>query len=109
MIVRYNNEDLELRYSLRIYIIYENIMETSDIKEDYTTLLTLLYSTLVATLQYHRKKIDMDYQDFLDWVDDNGGIKLVTDFSTWFSKQAAIQMDMVNIDPNDKQEDLKKN
>ena len=95
MKVKYKDKEIELHYSLRIYMIYENIMGETPAKEDYMTLVTLMFATLVGTLQRNREPIDIDYQGFLDWIDDNGGIKLLMEFSRWFSDEAMKQMDLI--------------
>ena len=104
MKVKFNGKEIELRYSLRIFIIYENLMDGSEIKDDYLSLITLLYSTLVATLQYKREPINIDYQSFIDWIDDNGGIGLITEFTKWFNAQSATQMNLIG-QPEDKQDE----
>ena len=95
MVVKYKGEDLELRYTLRIYLIYENIMGKAVETTDYSTMVTLLYATLVATLQYQRKQIDLPYQDFLDWIDENGGLVLISKFGKWFAEQVNIQAELI--------------
>jgi len=80
-----NGEELELVYSFRINLFYEEISNKS---LDFTSLsandlVNLFYSTVIASLQ-KAKRPNITMLEFLDVVDDNGGEKAIVDFSNWF-------------------------
>lgn len=93
MKVSINNKELELRYSMRIYIIYEAMMDKSIEPQDFdktTNVITLLYATILATMQYNRESEKLSWDDFMDWVDEQGP-QILFDFATWFSKTVEAQ------------------
>jgi hypothetical protein len=80
-----NGEELELVYSFRINLFYEEISNKS---LDFTSLsandlVNLFYSTVIASLQ-KAKRPNITMLEFLDVIDDNGGEKVIVDFSNWF-------------------------
>lgn len=92
-----NLKDLELRYSMRMYIIYENIMGksmtfTSD--TSYTSLIVLFYAAIMATLQRENKSITFTYDEYMDWLDDNEPQTLITEFSKWFTEKVTESIKM---------------
>ena len=106
MTININNQDIELRYSLRIFLIYENITKSSLDYNNITmsNLIDLFYATIIGTLQ-HAKKDFIKYEDYLDWLDENGGEKILADFSTWFLNTILAQQDIA--DNNIKEEKQK--
>lgn len=111
MKITYNNEEFELHYSMRIYIIYENMMDKTVQPEDfysYTSIVSLFYAAVVATLQYNKKNIQIEYNEFIDWIDENGGVAFVNKFGEWFAKQVNVQMNLVPTQPETKGASKKK-
>ena len=53
---------------------------------NFSSLMRLFYSTVVASLQYNREELDITWEDFNDYVDENGGFSLLKDFGDWFAK-----------------------
>ena len=101
MILKINNEDLELVYSFRSSIYFEQITNHSLNFENFTSndLLTLFYCVAIASLQKVKKPI-ISLVDFLDVVDDNGGDKCIYDFSQWY-----IQVMKAQYEVNDAKEE----
>ena len=85
MILKINNEDLELVYSFRSSIYFEQITGHSLDFNNFTAndLLTLFFSVVTASLQKVKKPI-ISMMEFLDVVDENGGDKCLLDFSNWY-------------------------
>lgn len=85
MILKINNEDLELIYSFRSSIYFEQITGHALDFNNFTSndLLTLFFSVVTASLQKVKKPI-ISMMEFLDVIDDNGGDKCLLDFSTWY-------------------------
>ena len=92
MKIKINEKEYDLHYSLRIYMIYENVankaLDNSNLK--ISDLILLFYAAVVATLQYNKADL-ISYLEFLDYIDDNGGEQLITEFGDWFSGQLMAQ------------------
>lgn len=80
-----NNKDIELVYSFRSAIYFEQIAGHDVNFQNFTQndLLTLFYAVTIASLQKAKEPI-ISLVDFLDVIDDNGGNKCMIDFSTWY-------------------------
>lgn len=88
MKITIKGHDIDLHYSMRIYIIYEQLTNQSLIGLDgsYTTLINLMYSAILATLQHDKQTLDVEYDDFIDWLDSQDSSKVLSDFANWFAK-----------------------
>lgn len=88
MKINIKNQEIELTYSMRIYILFENITNKSlSFKsiESYTSLIVLFYSSIIATIQKQKLNIQLSYDEFMDWLDENNGEQMIKEFSTWFT------------------------
>ena len=92
MKIKIKEQELELHYSLRIYMFYENIMGHSiDMQtiSSYTSLVVLFYSAILATLQYEHKNLDITYDEYMDWLDSQQHT-ILSDFASWFTKNVEV-------------------
>lgn len=85
MKLKINGQDVELVYSFRSAIYFEQIAGHS---LDFTKLssqdiLNLFYSVTIASLQKAKLPI-VSMLDFLDAIDENGGDKTIIEFSNWY-------------------------
>ena len=108
MKLKIGNEELELVYSFRSSIYFEQITGHS---LDFTKLtsndlITLFYSVVVATLQKAKKPV-ISMLDFLDIVDDNGGEKCLVDFSNWYIGIVKNQYELLAEENEGKEKPLK--
>jgi hypothetical protein len=89
MRIKIKEKELELHYSMRIHILYENIMNqtlsNSDKVGTTTSMIVLMYCAIVASMQYYRMNETLSYDDFLDWVDQQGP-SIFTEFGQWFTE-----------------------
>lgn len=109
MKITFRGQELELHYGMRIYIIYENIMgNTVDFKDltKFTSIITLFYSAVVATLQYNKMNTDVTYDEFIDWIDIDTTNK-IKEFSEWFVKNLEAQNDRIDVTQEKKIEERK--
>ena len=85
MKVNIKGKELELHYSMRIYLIYETITGKSISLEEssFSTLVSLLYSAILGTMQYKRMNLDLDWDTYLDWLDTQNP-DILNEFSKWF-------------------------
>lgn len=102
MTLKINDENIELAYSFRSGIYFEQIAHksldlTNISSEDFVT---LFYCIVLASLQKAKKPI-ITMLDFLDIVDDNGGEKCLMEFSDWYIDVMKSQYEVLT-DDNDK-------
>lgn len=87
MKVNIKGKELDLHYSMRIYLIYETItgktlsLETGS----YTVSVNLFYSAILASMQHANLDLDFEYDEYLDWLDEQG-MDLIKEFIEWFLK-----------------------
>lgn len=103
MNLKFNNEDLELKYSFRVNVYFEQIqghgIDFTNINSN--DLITLFYCVFVATLQKEKKPV-VSMIDFLDIVDENGGEKCILDFTNWYLETMKAQYGVLDIGEDDK-------
>ena len=87
MKVNIKGKELDLHYSMRIYLIYETItgktlsLETGS----YTVSVNLFYSAILASMQHANLDLNFEYDEYLDWLDEQG-MDLIKEFIEWFLK-----------------------
>ena len=87
MKVNIKGKELELFYSMRIYLIYEQITgNTLSLKDgSYTVSVNLFYSAILASMQHANLDLNFEYDEYLDWLDTQG-MDLIKEFIEWFLK-----------------------
>lgn len=89
MKVKIKGEEIELCYSMRLHIIYENITGES---VDFTnltsikTLTTLLLATIMASAQKNKIELNLTYDEYCDWLDENDGYVVINEFANWLAE-----------------------
>lgn len=109
MTLKINNEDITLVYSFRSSLYFEQIAGHN---LDFNTLtandlVTLFYSVTIASLQKAKKPI-ITMIDFLDVIDDNGGEKCLTDFTTWYVDVLKAQYEVLAQEEDNKAKNVSK-
>ena len=109
MTLKINNEDITLVYSFRSSLYFEQIAGHN---LDFNTLtandlVTLYYSVTIASLQKAKKPI-ITMIDFLDVIDDNGGEKCLTDFTTWYVDVLKAQYEVLTQEEDNKAKNVSK-
>ena len=96
MKVNIKGKELELAYSMRIYLIYETItgktlsLETGS----YTVSVNLFYSAILASMQHANLDLNFEYDEYLDWLDTQG-MDLIKEFIEWFLKIMNVNSSLV--------------
>lgn len=97
MKITIKNREIELHYSLRILINYEEItgksLDFSDMNS-VSNLIKLFYSAVIASLQYNRQPLDVTWEEFLDFMDEQGNYNLLKDFGEWYTNTMLASMDL---------------
>lgn len=96
MKMKINGEEIELVYSFRSNVYFEQITghAVDFSKLDSNDLITLFYCNVISSLQ-KAKKPTISMVDFLDAVDDNSGEKCILEFSNWFVKEMQAQYEIL--------------
>ena len=96
MKVNIKGKELDLHYSMRIYLIYETItgktlsLETGS----YTVSVNLFYSAILASMQHANLDLNFEYDEYLDWLDTQG-MDLIKEFIEWFLKIMNVNSSLV--------------
>ena len=85
MTITINDKDIELKYTLRSMMMYENITGKTFAPEGVSDILTFFYCVVVASAKNYELKFD----DFLDVIDDNQD--KLNEFSLWLTNVVATQ------------------
>lgn len=95
MKIKFRGKELDLHYSNRMFIIYENIMGkgASFEEQSYTAVITLLYGALIGTLKYNKMETDVTYDEFMNWLDEQPRNTL-SKFSEWFVNEHLANNDL---------------
>ena len=107
MKIQVNGKDMELHYSMRSFVIYEEITGRSLNLEDINSLssiVNLFYANVLASMQYNGMELTMTYNDFWNYLDDHNGPMLIKEFSEWYMKHLEAQADFNNLKPKDEKE-----
>ena len=96
MEVNIKGKTLDLHYSMRIYLIYETITGKSISlgESSFSTLVSLLYSAILGTMQYKRMNLDLDWDTYLDWLDTQTP-DILNEFSKWFISCVNVNTNLI--------------
>lgn len=98
MTVKIFNHELDLHYSTRIYIIFENIMGSALQEIDPNSMAAqtaLVYATLQSTLKYNKISETLTYDDVIDIIDENGGMAFTAKFNQWFTNCVNAETELI--------------
>jgi len=98
MKIKIKDTEFELRYSMRMFINYEAIigksLEPTDL-QNYTNFIALFFSCVVASASYHKIQLGLTYEDFINWLDDNGGELILLQFGEWYMNITKANADLI--------------
>ena len=104
MKVKIHNINLDLHYSMRMMIIYENITgENFDFynMQSLKQISTLFLSCILASAKKDKIDLQLTYDEFMDWMDENGGYNLLKDFAIWLAKEIKTKYSLIKEDTDD--------
>ena len=90
MKVKINDREVELKYSFRSFMIYENITGKSFNPTNLTDILVFFYSTILGS----DKSAELKFDEFMDMIDLHPA--LVTEFSEWLTTISDINSEIEN-------------
>lgn len=77
MELKINDKNVELKYSLRSMMMYENVTNSTFAPSSITDIITLFYCVVITSM----KDYSYSFDAFLDWLDEN--TDKLEDFSQW--------------------------
>lgn len=84
MKITLNNKEIELKYSFRSMMMYENITGKSLEPKGLTDILTFFYCVVLAS----SKDYSLEFDKFIDWVDENPNS--INEFGAWLSSVITV-------------------
>lgn len=94
MKINIKGKELELCFSIRTNIMYENVMgESLDWSQlnNVTKITQLFYCVILATMQKNKMPLDLTWDEYIEWIDDNGGYSCLNDFAIWLTHYLEVQ------------------
>ena len=85
MLLKIDNKEITLKYTLRGYMIFEQVTNHSFNGVGMSDFVILFYSMLMAS----DKELTITFDDFIDYLDENP--QLMGEFSEWISANIAKQ------------------
>lgn len=80
MKIQINNTEIELRYSFKALMMYENIQKESFNPKTLSDIVVFMYSVVLASAP---KNATILFDEFIEWLDANPNS--ITDFATWLA------------------------
>ena len=96
MKIKINGKEIELHYRMRSFVIYEELTGKSLNFEDINSLsaiVNLFYANVLASMQYNKMELNFTYDDFWNYIDENGSVELIQEFSEWYMSHLVAQAD----------------
>jgi len=81
MKITIKGKEVELKYSLRALIMYENIENKTFQPTSLQNLMTFFYSIVLAS----SKDYSLTFDEFLDFVDEDQNNNLLNEFAGWLN------------------------
>lgn len=99
MKIKIGDREVELKYSFRALMLYENIQKKSFNPETTTDVLVFMFCVIMGS----NKDIKLDFNEFLDMIDSNP--LLVTEFADWLTSEITKTN---TLSPEDEEDEKKK-
>jgi len=77
MTIKINDKEIELKYTIRAMIMYENMTEKTLNPQGLTDVITFMFCVIVASSKDYSLKFD----DFIDYLDENPNV--INEFAEW--------------------------
>jgi len=90
MKVEINNKEIELKYTFRAYMIFEQITDHSFMGNNLSDFITFFYSVLMAS----DRELAIDFDNFIEWLDDNPD--KLNEFTEWMIANTKKQSELSN-------------
>lgn len=112
MRITINNKTFDLHYSFRMGMLYEDSTEkpiTPETKITQRDVVILFYAAVKATWEYNNEDLYLTWEQFCNWIDDNGGEWIIKKFSDWYEQAIKAQTEKIKqLQKEDKESSKKK-
>lgn len=102
MKININNQDIELKYSFRAYLIYENVTNQSFSPTNMTSFITMFYCSIMAS----NSDLQLDFEEFMDWLDTNPD--KLSEYTEWLASNLKKTNDLKSKQTKPKKKAVKK-
>lgn len=89
MKITINGKDIELRKTMRSYIMYESITEKVFAPKTMTDMVTYFYCVVMSS----QKETAITFDEFIDWLDEHENA--VSEFSQWLTQMSKVDAGQV--------------
>lgn len=107
MTLTIKNKEIELKYSFRALLIFENITKRSFNPQTVSDIVIFFYSVVLGS----DRNLNIEFDDFIDYLDDNP--EKMNEFSEWLTgvlnKNKEIQPEISEKDIKKSKNDSEKN
>ena len=90
MKIKFGNDEYALKYSLRAFMFWEQMMSKPFDVQTLTDTYVLFYCFLMAS----NKPFDVSFEQYMDLLDENP--ETVREFNKWFAEETARQAQITN-------------
>lgn len=111
MKVTVNGNEIELVYTIGTTYMYEKIYnEPFDITQlsKQSVVMDYLYCNILTALKSKNLPMNFSINDFIAWLDEQGGIMFLNEYALYLSKQLEIQFNLKPKSEDKEEEELKK-
>jgi hypothetical protein len=84
MKITIKDKEIELKYTMRSMLMYENITDKTFAPNTMTDIVTYMYCVVLSST----KDYSITYDEFIDYLDEN--IDVVNEFSQWLIDVVAV-------------------
>jgi len=84
MKITIKDKEIELKYTMRSMLMYENITEKTFSPSTMTDIITYMYCVVLSSA----KDYSISYDEFIDYLDEN--VDVVNEFSQWLIDVVAV-------------------
>lgn len=108
MKIKIQGQELNLHYTFRMHVIYENITGESI---DFTNMTSMkqissmLLACILSSAKKENKDIDITYDAYMDWLDENGGYIILNKFALWLADELKAKYEILS-EETEKEEDF---
>ena len=81
-------QEIELKKTMRSYMMFESITDKAFVPKNLTDMVTYFYCVVMSSC----KGLELPFEEFIDWLDENDGI--MPQFTQWLAGVNEIEAGM---------------
>lgn len=90
MKITIKDKTFDLHYTMRMMIIFENITGHSVDFNNMTSInqvTSLFLACILASAKKAKIDLNLSYDEFMDWLDENNGYQMINEFALWLASE----------------------